>query len=487
MRKYYPDYLNRSGSQEEHKMGFDLMDEDKLKEECGVMGVYSKRQNVSHMIYYGLYALQHRGQESAGIAVSKDSEIDCYKDMGLVSQVFSDKNKLERLEGNIGVGHVRYSTTGESLAVNAQPLIVKCKNGEMALVHNGNIVNAGSIRKILESEGVSFQTTNDSEVMANMIARYYKDDIEKAIKGVMEIIKGSYALIIMTEDKLIGVRDNQGIRPLCLGKTDDGYVLSSESCGLDAIGAELVRDIEPGEIVIIDKNGIRSIFNDKWNRKKLCIFEIIYFARPDSIIDGINVYSARKEAGKILSREYPVDADVVISVPDSGTPAAIGYAEESGIPYSIGLIKNRYIGRTFISPDQKAREKGVEIKLNVIKENIEGKRVVLVDDSIVRGTTSKRIVNMLKKAGAKEVHLRVSSPSVSYPCYFGIDTPYRKYLIGANKTSDEICEMINADSLGFLSQEGLIKSTGKSDQFCSACFNGDYPMEIPREGLELDE
>ena len=466
-------------------MGFDLMDEDKLKEECGVMGVYSKVQNVSHMIYYGLYALQHRGQESAGIAVSKDSKIDCYKDMGLVSQVFSDKNKLERLEGNIGVGHVRYSTTGESLAVNAQPLIVKCKNGEMALVHNGNIVNAGSIRKILESEGVSFQTTNDSEVMANMIARYYKDDIEKAIKGVMEIVKGSYALIIMTEDKLIGVRDNQGIRPLCLGKTDDGYVLSSESCGLDAIGAELVRDIEPGEIVIIDKNGIRSIFND--NRKKLCIFEIIYFARPDSIIDGINVYSARKEAGKILSSEYPVDADVVISVPDSGTPAAIGYAEESGIPYSIGLIKNRYIGRTFISPNQKAREKGVEIKLNVIKENIEGKRVVLVDDSIVRGTTSKRIVNMLKKAGAKEVHLRVSSPSVSSPCYFGIDTPYRKYLIGANKTSDEICEMINADSLGFLSQEGLIKSTGKSDQFCSACFNGDYPMEIPREGLELDE
>lgn len=488
MKKCYPGYLNKRGCREEYKMGFDWTDEDKLKEECGVMGIYSQGQDVSRMIYYGLYALQHRGQESAGIAVSLDNKIDCYKDMGLVSQVFSDKSKLEKLKGNVGVGHVRYSTTGESQAVNAQPLIVKCKKGEMAFVHNGNIVNAECIRKILDSEGIPLHTTNDSEVMANMLARYYEDEdnMEKAVKEVMEIVKGSFALIIMTEDKLIGVRDNQGIRPLCLGKTEDGYVLSSESCGLDAVGAQLVRDIEPGEIVVIDKNGVKSIFNDKWNRKKLCIFEIIYFARPDSIIDGISIYSARKEAGRILSQEYPVEADVVISVPDSGTPATIGYSEESGIPYGIGLIKNKYIGRTFISPDQKVREKGVELKLNVIKENIEGKRVVLVDDSIVRGTTSKRIVNMLKKAGAKEVHLRVSSPSVSYPCYFGIDTPYRKYLMGANNTPDEICSMIGADSLGFLSEQGLIKSTGRTNQFCMACFNGDYPMEIPREGLALD-
>ncbi len=455
--------------------------DDKLNEECGVIGIFMPEgNNVSKSIYYGLYALQHRGQESAGIAVNKDGIINYHKDMGLVSEVFSRK-KIDELEGNIGIGHVRYSTTGESLAANAQPLVVRYKKGSIALAHNGNLVNAASLREILEDEGVVFQTSNDSEVVANLLARYHKDGIEKAVKRVMEVLKGSYALVINTGDKLIGVRDNHGIRPLCLGKLNDGYVLASESCALDTVGAELIRDIEPGEIVIIDKNGVKSISNDKWCKRKLCIFEVIYFARPDSKIDDIHVYLARKEAGRILAREYPVEADIVISVPDSGTSAAIGYAEESGIPYSIGLIKNRYVGRTFIQPSQELREQGVRLKLNVLKENVDGKRVVLVDDSIVRGTTSKRIVNMLKKAGAKEVHLRVSSPPVKYPCYFGIDTPNRKHLVGGNKTVDEICNMINADSLGYLTEEGLVKSTSKNEGFCMACFNGDYPMEVPRD------
>ncbi|MGF7059471.1 amidophosphoribosyltransferase [Brassicibacter mesophilus] len=458
--------------------------DDKLKEECGVIGVYSNsEETVSDMIHYGLYALQHRGQESAGIAVSKDGVINYHKNMGLVSEVFTQEN-LDELKGNTGIGHVRYSTTGDSLVANAQPLVVKYKNGSIALAHNGNLVNADSLREILEDEGVIFQTTNDSEVVANLIARYHKDGIEKAVKRVMEVLKGSYALVILTDNKLIGVRDNQGIRPLCLGKINDGYVLASESCALDTMGAEFVRDIEPGEMVIIDENGVQSIFNDKWCKKRLCIFEIIYFARPDSKIDDIGVYAARKEAGKILAREYPVEADVVVSVPDSGTSAAIGYAEESGIPYSIGLIKNKYVGRTFIQPNQALREQGVRLKLNVLKENIEGKRVILVDDSIVRGTTSRRIVDMLKNAGAKEVHLRVSSPPVKYSCYFGIDTPNRRHLVGANKSIEEIRDMVNADSLGYLSQEGLVRSTGKNVGYCTACFSGDYPMEIPRERIE---
>lgn len=457
---------------------------DKLKEECGVMGVHSNSDDtVAHMIHYGLYALQHRGQESAGIAVCQNGAINYHKDMGLVSEVF-DEEKIAQLKGNTGIGHVRYSTQGDSLVANAQPLVVKYKNGSIALAHNGNLVNADSLREILEDEGVIFQTTNDSEVIANLIARYHKDGIEKSVKRVMEVLKGSYALVVMTDNKLIGVRDNQGMRPLCLGKINDGYVLASESCALDTIGADFVRDIEPGEMVLIDENGIKSVFNDKWNNKKLCVFELIYFARPDSKIDGINVFAARREAGRMLAREYPVEADVVISVPDSGTSAAIGYAEESGIPYSVGLIKNRYIGRTFIQPNQALRDQGVQLKLNVLKENVEGKRVVLIDDSIVRGTTSRRIVDMLKNAGAKEVHLRISSPPVKYSCYFGIDTPNRKYLVGANMSTEEIRDMVHADSLGYLSEKGLLNSTGKCDGFCMACFNGNYPMEIPREGTE---
>lgn len=457
--------------------------DDKLKEECGVIGVYSKEQDVARMIYFGLYALQHRGQESAGIAVNKEGTINYHKEPGLVSEVFNN-TKLDKLEGNLGIGHVRYSSENENLSVNAQPLVVKYKKGSIAIAHNGSIVNADSLREILEDDGVVFQTSNDSEVMANILARYHKDDIEKAVNRLMELIKGSYALVLLSKDKLIGVRDNLGIRPLCLGKIEDGYILASESCALDTIGAEYIRDIEPGEMVIIDENGVKSIFNDKWRKKKLCIFEYIYLARPDSKVDGVSVYLARKEAGKLLAKEHPVDADIVVPVPDSGTSAAIGYAEESGIPYSIGLIKNRYVGRTFINPNQSDREQGVKIKLNVLKENIEGKRVILVDDSIVRGTTSKKIVGMLKKAGAKEVHLRISSPPVIYPCYFGIDTPYREELVGANKTVEEIREMIGADSLGFLSKDGLINSTGQTGGFCLACLDGDYPMEIPRGEID---
>jgi len=460
----------------------ELITEDKLREECGVFGVYTNSiRNVSDTIYYGLYALQHRGQESGGIAVNNGGEIDYHKNMGLVSEVF-DRDTLDRLKGNMGIGHVRYSTTGESFVVNAQPLVVKYKRGGIALAHNGNLVNADTLREILEDEGVIFQTSIDSEVMANLISRYHKDGIEKAIKKVMELLKGSFALVIMAENKIIGVRDPHGLRPLCLGKIKDGYVLSSESCGLDAVGGEFVRDIEPGEIVIIDEDGVRSIESDKWCKKSLCIFELIYFARPDSMMDGTNIYLARKEAGRILAKEHPIDGDIVISVPDSGTAAAIGYAEMSNIPYGEGLIKNRYAGRTFIQPNQQLREEELKIKLNVLKENVYGKRVILVDDSIVRGTTSRRIVDMLKNAGAKEVHIRISSPPVKYSCYFGIDTPSRKELIGGIKTIEEIRTMINADSLGYISLEGLLESTGQKKGFCMACFNEDYPMEVPREG-----
>lgn len=459
----------------------DTIFDDKLKEECGVVGVYSKDMaEVSRLVYYGLYALQHRGQESAGIAVSKDSVINYHKDMGLVPDVFNDDN-LKGLEGNIGIGHVRYSTTGESQIENSQPLVVRYKKGNIALAHNGNLVNADTIREILEEEGVVFQTSIDTEVVVNLLARYNKNGIENSVKKVMEIIKGAFAFVIIAEDKLLGVRDSHGLRPLCIGKLDNGYVLASESCALDTIGADFVRDVDPGEIVIIDEDGIKSIKSDKWCKKNLCVFELIYFARPDSTIDDINVYLSRYQAGKLLAKESYVEADVVISVPDSGTPAAIGFAEESGIPFGVGLIKNRYIGRTFIQPNQELREQGVKIKLNVLKENIEGKRVVIVDDSIVRGTTSKRIVNMIKKAGAKEVHVRVSSPPVSYPCHFGIDTPYRTNLIGATMTNDEIRDFINADSLHYISLDGLLKSTGREKGFCTACLDGDYPMEVPME------
>lgn len=456
---------------------------DKLKEACGVFGIYKHEEDLAlgRSIYYGLYALQHRGQESAGIAVTSGNGIKYHKEMGLVSEVFNDE-VLDRLSGRIGVGHVRYSTTEANTLINAQPLVVRYKKGALAVAHNGNLVNASELRSELEEHGAAFQTEIDSEVVAFLIAREHSEDIIKAVEHCMEKIMGSYALIIMTEDMLIGMRDPQGIRPLCLGKQNDSYILASESCALDTIDAEFIRDIEPGEIVIINKDGVKSIKKNTDYCSSLCIFEFVYFARPDSIIDGRNVHMARWEAGRLLAGEYPVEADLVIGVPDSGTVSAMGYADAAGIPFGIGLIKNRYVGRTFIKATQSSREIGVKIKLNAVREVVRGKRLIMVDDSIVRGTTSGLIVNVLKQAGAREVHVRISSPPVMHSCYFGIDTSTRKELIGAQRKVEEIRQHIGADSLGYLSLGGLIKATGFSqERFCSGCFSGNYPLELPRE------
>lgn len=454
---------------------------DKFKEECGVFGVYSKSKiDVATISYYGLYALQHRGQESAGIAVSDGKDIICHKDMGLVSEVFNE-DILGNMKGKAAIGHVRYSTTGESKLENAQPLLSQFKLGSIAIAHNGNLINAGIVRELLEDSGVLFQTSIDSEVILNLIARKAKKGLEQAIVDAIQAIKGSYAMVILTENKLIGLRDPNGIRPMCIGKMGEDYILCSESCALDSIGAEFIRDMAPGEIVIIDDNGLRSIEFAERTRCMTCSFEYIYFARPDSTIDGINVYTSRVAAGEELYKEAPIEADIIVGVPDSGIPAAVGYAKASGIPYGIGLIKNKYVGRTFISPSQKLREQAVSVKLNALKVNVEGKRVVLIDDSIVRGTTSKRLVEILRRAGAKEIHFRVSSPVVKYPCYFGIDTPYRKDLVGSQMTIDEIKEFIGADSLGYLSMEGLLNTLKEKDGFCLGCFNGEYPMSAPIE------
>lgn len=462
------------------------MENDKLREECGVLGIYAPgEETLPHMMGFGLVALQHRGQESAGIASSNKGKIHYYKDMGLVQDVFNNKI-LERLHGDVSIGHVRYSTTGESYVSNAQPLVVNYKGGSIALAHNGNLVNAGQIRDRLEDQGSIFQTSIDSEVIANLIARKYSGGFKSAVIDAVSEIKGAFALTIMCENKLIGVRDPNGLRPLCLGKLENGYVLASESCALDVVGAEFIRDIDKGEMVIIDEEGVTSIIYDDSKKKAHCIFEYVYFARPDSNIDGESVYITRRDAGRILAEEYKIDADVVIAVPDSGIDAAIGYAEASGIPYGIGLIKNKYIGRTFIQPDQKSRELAVRLKLNPLKENIKGKRVIMIDDSIVRGTTSRKIVASLRSAGAKEVHVLVSSPPVVHSCYFGIDTPERKELAGATKTVAEISQMIGADSLGYISVEGLMRSVNKGKKdLCVACFNGDYPLKVPKTGNKM--
>jgi amidophosphoribosyltransferase len=455
---------------------------DKLKEECGVIGIYGPGiENISQLAYFGLHALQHRGQESAGIAVNKEGKITYYKEMGLVQEVFSD-TVLQRLQGDISIGHVRYSTTGESYVTNAQPLVVHYKGGAIALGHNGNLVNANTIREELEDQGVIFQTSIDSEVIANLVARYNALPIHEAIQKALSRIRGSYALVITHGEKLIGVRDPNGLRPLCLGKIEGGYVLASESCAFNVLNAEFIRDVDAGEMVIITNNEVKSIRYAE-EKKALCSFEVVYFARPDSTMDGQSVYLSRRNAGRILAQEHPVEADMVIAVPDSGTVAAIGFAEESKIPFGEGLIKNRYVGRTFIQPDQKMRELSVRLKLNVLKENIKGKRLVLIDDSIVRGTTSRRLVDLLKTAGAKEVHIRVCSPPVKFSCYFGIDTPTRKNLVGAVHSIEEIRQMTGADSLGYLSIDGLMKSIHIDGQgLCNACFSGAYPMEVPKEG-----
>jgi len=440
----------------------------------GVVGIYSKSRNhVSKVIYYGLYALQHRGQVSTGIAVNNNGFIDYFKDRGLVHEVFP-KETMERLRGNIAVGHVRYATTGEPTIANAQPLVVGYKRGALALAHDGAVVNFKSLRDKLEDDGVIFQTELDTEVIANLIARNHKNDIEDAIVRTLNDIKGTYGLIMMTTDALIGARDPFGVKPLSLGKFGEDYILASETCAFDTIGADFIRDIEPGEIIFINDEGIKSIKKEKAD-KRLCLFEIIYFARPDSRLDNKSIYLSRIEAGKQLAREAYVDGDIVIGAPDSGTIPAIGYAEESKIPYAEGLIKNRYVGRTFIEPTQELREQGVRIKLNVLKENVAGKRVILVDDSIVRGTTIKRTIEMIRNAGAKEIHVRIASPPVLHSCHLGMDTPTRKNLIAAQMEVEEIRELIKADSLVYLSLDGLLKAAGGSN-FCTGCLNGHYPI-----------
>lgn len=444
---------------------------------CGIIGIYdTENRDISKILYYGLYALQHRGQESSGMAVNNNGFIDYHKDLGLAHEVFSEEI-INRLRGNVGVAHVKYGTNGEPNSINAEPLVVGYKKGALAISSSGKIINAEEIREKLEDEGTIFATDTDAEVVANLIARFHKDDIEMAIVNALKSIKGSYTMILMTTDRLIGVRDPYGMGPLCIGKLGKDYILSSETCALDTIGAEFFRDVEPGEMVVIKDGKIKSIKSEKVYDKKFCIFEFIYLARPDSKIDGVSVYLARREAGKLLAKASPAEADIVISAPDSGTVAAIGYAEQSGIPYAEGLIKNKYIGRTFIEPTQELREQGVRLKLNVLKENVEGKRVVLVDDSIVRGTTMRRIVGMLKNAGAKEVHLRIASPPVMDPCYFGLDTT-KKNLIAVEKSIEEIRESIGADSLEYLSLKDLIKGTGEEGVYCTGCLNGIYPMDI---------
>lgn len=444
----------------------------------GVVGIYSNEMDhVSKLIYYGLYGLQHRGQISSGIAVNNNGFVDYFKDLGLVHEVFPNE-VMERLRGNIAIGQVRYGFSSQGKdGRNAEPLVVGYRKGALALVHDGKLTNFKSLRDELEDRGSIFQSDIDAEVIANLIARYHKDDVNEAIIKALEEIKGSYSLVIMTSDRIVGARDPFGIKPLVLGKFRDAYVLASETCAFDTMGAEFIRDIGPGEIVVIDNNGLKTIKNDPQPRA-LCLFESLYFARPDSRVDGESIYLGRNEAGRILAREHPVDADIVIGAPDSGIVAAIGYAEESKIPYAEGIVKNRYVGRTFIQPTQELRDQGVKIKLNALKENIDGKRVILVDDSIVRGTTIKRTVEMLKKAGAKEVHIRISSPPVKRTCYLGMDTPSEEHLIAANYTKEEICKNIGADSLEHISLEGLMEASGgKESGFCTGCFGGSYPIE----------
>jgi amidophosphoribosyltransferase len=454
---------------------------DKFKDECGVFGVYANNPiDVASMTYYGLYALQHRGQESAGIAVADGEKIDIHKGIGLITEAFKPED-LTNLKGHIAIGHVRYSTAGGKGIENAQPILATSKMGPIAMAHNGTLVNADVIKELLEDGGQIFHTSTDSEVISCLIARSAKKGFAKAVVDAMSAIRGSFALTIMSKDKLIGARDPHGIRPLCLGKIDEGYVLSSESCALDAIGAELVRDIEPGEIVIIDQEGVHSYRYSENTQCQTCAFEYIYFARPDSRIDGLEVHTTRVKAGEQLFKEHPLNADLVIAVPDSGIPAAIGYAKASGIPYDTGFIKNRYVGRTFISPSQEIRERAVAVKLNPLKVNLEGKSVILIDDSIVRGTTSKHLVESLRRAGVKEISFLIASPGVKYPCYFGIDTPYRSELVAANNTVEEIRDMIGADYLGYLSEKGVYKSCEGKEGFCMGCFTGVYPVAAPVE------
>lgn len=456
---------------------------DKPEEACGVFGIYAPEQKVAKLTYFGLYALQHRGQESAGIATFDGDTVHLHKDMGLVSQVFKE-DTLKELTGTLAVGHTRYSTTGSSVVVNAQPAVVNSRLGKIALAHNGNLVNTKELRAKLEDW--EFQSTTDSEMIAVAIAQGVdkgKDWLEAAISA-FPLCSGAYSLVIGTPAGLMGVRDPNGIRPLVIGTLENSnptrYVLASETCALDIIGADYLRDVEPGELVWITEDGLASFHWTQKAERKLCIFEMIYFARPDSIMHDESLYSYRLRLGKQLAKESYVDADIVIAVPDSGVPAAIGFSQESGIAYGEGLIKNRYVGRTFIQPTQTMREHGIKMKLNPLKDVLEGKRVIIVDDSIVRGTTSKKIVQALRDAGATEVHMRISSPPVTHPCFYGIDTDNQEQLIAATKSIQDIGKQINVDSLGYLSWKGMLLATQEdTNSFCSACFTGNYPVPVP--------
>ena len=460
-----------------------MMNDGKLHEECGVFGVYSpKKTDVAGDVYYGLYALQHRGQESCGIVVNDDGLFFSHKDVGQVSTVFDAESLSKLPQGNMAVGHARYGTTGGNNRNNCQPIEVNHQKGKMALAHNGNISNAYVLRNELELSGAIFHTTSDTEIIAYIVTRerLRTPSIEKAVLETMKYLDGAYSLVLMSAQKLIIVRDPYGFRPLCYGKTADGkYIAASETCALEAVGAEFVRDVEPGEVIVFSEKGIESYKEFcGTKRKQTCIFEYIYFARPDSVIDGVSVHSARIRAGEILAEEFPAEADVVVGVPDSGLDAALGFSRRSGIPYGIGFIKNKYIGRTFISPTQNERDDQVRIKLNPIRSTVEGKSVVLVDDSIVRGTTSGRIVRLLRDAGAKEIHMRISSPPFTNPCYYGTDIDTRENLIACHHTVEEIAGLIGADSLGYLPIRCLPELVGH-DKICNACFTGEYGTAVP--------
>ena len=458
-----------------------MTEQDKLHEECGVLGFYDNDGfDVARMLYYGLFALQHRGQASSGIVTNDDAKLHQVKDKGLVGEVFSDEI-LAGMKGNLGVGHVRYAKEGDLLKENAQPLVSRYCKGSITLAHNGSIVNVKQLREQLEGSGAIFQSTNETEVIMHLIAiaRTRTPSVEQAVLQVMNQIEGAYSMVLMSPRKLIGIRDPQGFHPLCIGKLKNSYVLASESVALDVMHAEFVRDVRPGEVVLIDGNGLHSFTDHCGKKPSLCIFEYIYFARPDSVIDGVSVYETRIAAGRQLAKHHPADADLVIGVPDSGTHFAHGFAYESGIPFGDGLIRNRYTGRTFIKQTQVEREIAVNIKLNVLGSAVKGKRIVMIDDSIVRGTTSANLIKLLKGAGAKEVHLRVASPPFLWPCYYGTDIPSKKDLLAVRYTPDEICKKLGADSLGFMPVEAL-KDIGlrKDFGYCDACFTGDYPAPV---------
>jgi amidophosphoribosyltransferase len=464
-------------------------------EECGVFGIFAPGEDVSRLTYFGLFALQHRGQESAGIAVSDGHRIDSFREMGLVSQVF-DEETLEKLRGVMAIGHTRYSTTGSSTLANAQPMVGEWRGGKVVLAHNGNLTNALALRQEMEAQGEAFDATSDSEIMLKMVVRAAEktNNVEDAVAACMPKWRGAYSLTILTEQAVMAVRDPWGVRPLCIGRLNgNSTIFASESCALSVIGAELIREVAPGEMMIVDKDGLRSRQAVPESRPALCVFEYIYMARPDSVIGEHLVHEVRRRLGMQLAEDSPADGDVVMPVPDTGWPAAIGYAERSGLPFGEGLIRNRYIPRTFIQPDQRLREMGVKIKLNPLKEALRGRRVVIVDDTIVRGTTKRGIINLIREAGAKEVHVRISAPPYRWPCYYGVDTSSRSELIAARLgTIEEIRQAIGADSLGYQTLEGLLKAIAVAqEKLCLACFTGEYPIAIPKDvklsKLDLEE